>query len=104
MQADVLTQSEFILQSIWWLSQMTTKILLRAPGETSQKQKLNTAKQILNMPPVGGEQTIQNPRKPPDILSAWDTFPWPFRAIQSLYCIHHEKPNSAPKILNVLMD
>ena len=32
------------------------------------KHKPNTADQILNMPPFGGEQTIQNPRKPPECI------------------------------------
>lgn len=65
---------------------MIPPIPLKAPGETNQRK---TEHCQTNMPQVGGEQTIENEetRNPPDIQHSEciGTFPWPFRAIQSLY-------------------
>ena len=53
-----------MFQPVQMISQMTTKIPLSAPGETRQTK----TEQIPSMPPVGGDQTVPDLRKPPECI------------------------------------
>lgn len=64
---------------------MITKVYLRSSGETTDHGHTDP-------------EHSSNCRGRDGLHS--ETFPRPFRAVHSLYCVHYEEPCSAPKVLH----